>query len=997
MLKNKKKWTFNRSLTALAVSACLATSTVSIAASNTAGSIFGKAKAGSEITYVNKNTGISRTINVSDDGRFNVGSVPAGTYIVTNSAGFKTQVNVVIGTGSHVAFDNMEVLEITGSRFNAIDTSSVESTSVFTADEIKRLPLPRNSVAVALLTPGAIQGGDNFGRNLPSFGGSSVGENGYYIDGMDVTNLRTLVQFANLPQDAISQTQVKSGGYGVEYGRALGGIVNIVTKSGSNDWNFGGSVYSTPDSLRATEKNTFDKKLDGSQEILTYNSDDELSSLAYNVYAAGPIIEDKLFFFVNLEGQDKQFDNYSRKTSYSREITTPNYLAKLDWYINDDHLLRFTHINNETERKRTNYDNPADQDWTGSHGTSTSSYEYQEGGDISILSYTGYLTDNLTLNLMYGELKHQYLKVPNLVGDDCAYAWDTTNGVGWGGREAIGCWNAPVQDEIIDQIDDIDERTSYKIDVDWVIGDHTVRFGYNSEEYDSTSPGKKFSGDAYYRYQTAHENNGCNINGVDLPCGTEVVRIRKNETVSATFTVENTAWYVEDSWQVTDELLVYGGLRGETFTNKDGNGDVFLESDSLIAPRIGFSWDIDGDSTKKFYGTLGRYYIPVAANTNIRATREEHYTQDYHYVTGGWNADGSPVSLGAKFGNSVVDDQVPNPAIISDANLEPMYQDEIILGYQQQYNEDWTLGAKFMGRTVGNGMDDFCANDGFTRWAADNGHDKFDPHSLAGCIIINPGKDITVAMDLNNDGNLTETTTPASYHGLPEYKRHYVGLELTAEKALSDSWALNLSYVLSRTFGNVEGYVNSSLAQEDPGATQDFDHANFMHGSYGDLPTDRKHQFKAFGFYEVNDEIAVSFNVSATSGIPLSCQGYISTEGMLEGDGSTAYDLGNFNRYSASSFYCNDGSGEPVLTSRGDEGRSNWLFNVDLGMSYQPEWSEGLVLSATVYNVFNTQRPTTFNQEKDLDRGNPNVNPNFLSSTGFQDPRSVQLTARYSF
>ncbi|WP_286270374.1 TonB-dependent receptor [Thalassotalea hakodatensis] len=989
---------FKRSVTAAAVAVSLGVAMPAIAASNTAGSINGEATANTKITYTNVKTGSSRTITVGEDGRFRVGSVPAGTYKVTNAAGDTKTIQVVIGTGSSVDFTSTEVIEVVGRAINAIDTSSVESTSVFTFDEIQKLPLPRNSVAVALLTPGAIQGGSNFGRNLPSFGGSSIGENGYYIDGMDVTNLRSLLQFANLPQDAIAQTQVKSGGYGVEYGRALGGIVNIVTKSGSNDWEFGGSAYYSPDSLRASQKNVTNVKVNGDVDISGYNSEDKRDSLKYNFYAGGPIIEDKLFFFANVEGQDYESDNYGLIDSSNSKTDTPNYLAKLDWYITDDHLLRFTHINNETEWDRTNYQNAEDVRTVGHHGNQTSQYTYKEGGDINVLSYTGYITDDLTLNLMYGELKHQYLKVPNLSGDDCPYAWDTTNGSGWSGRNAIGCWNAPVQSLVTDQVDDVDERTSWKADVDWVVGDHTIRFGYNSEEYDSTSPGVKYSGDIYYRYFTAHENNNCTVNQTVLPCGTEAVRVITYNTQTATFGVENTAWYLEDSWRYSDDLVIYGGLRGETFSNLDGNGDVFLESDTLVAPRVGFSWDVDGDGSKKLYGTLGRYYIPVASNTNIRATRQEEQNIDYYEVSGGWNADGSPVGgLGEQFGPIVRDLQIPNPQVISDQNLEPMYQDEIIIGYQQEYNEDWTLGAKFMGRTVGNGMDDFCANDGFTNWAADNGYDNFDPHSLAGCIIVNPGEDITIFMDLENDGNLVKTTTPAEYHGLPEYKRHYLGLELTAEKALSDNWKANFSYVLSRTWGNVEGYVNSSLAQEDAGATQDFDHANFMKGAYGNLPTDRTHQLKAYGLYEVNDELAVSVNFSATSGIPLSCQGFVSTDGMLVGDGSTSYDFGNFNRYGASSFYCVGEDGEQELNKRGDEGRSNWLFNTDMSVIYQPGWSEGLTLRASVYNVFNTQRPDTYDQQKDLARGNTGINANFLRPTGYQPRRYVQLSAHYSF
>ncbi|MCP4325299.1 MAG: TonB-dependent receptor, partial [Alteromonadales bacterium] len=518
------------------------------------------------------------------------------------------------------------------------------------------------------------------------------------------------------------------------------------------------------------------------------------------------------------------------------------------------------------------------------------------------------------------------------------------------------------------------------------------------ELYEATSPGEKYSGDIYYRFRTAHENNNNTIDGVVLPEGTEVVRVRESFTQTATFAVENTAWYIEDSWQVADEWMIYGGLRGETFTNKDGNGEVFLESDNLVSPRVGFVWDIDGDSSKKLSASLGRYYVPVAANTNIRSTREESFYEHHYKVSGEWDAQGAPVGgLGEEFGSPVIDEQVPNPAVIADHNLEPMHQDELIVAYQQAVTDDWTLGAKILLREIQDGMDDFCGNDGFTRWAADNGYDNFDPHSMAGCVIINPGKDITLSMDLENDGNLSTVTTPAEYHGLPQYERSYKGLELTAEKAMSDNWMVNFSYVLSNTSGNAEGYVNSSLAQEDAGATQDFDHANFMHGSNGDLPTDRTHQFKAYGLYQFSDELGLSFNFSAVSGTPLSCQGYVSTDGMLEGDGSTAYDKGNFERYGASSFYCVGENGEAELSNRGDYGRSNWLFNTDLGLNYTPDWADGLLIQMSIYNVFDSQEPNEIDQQKDFERGNTKVSPNFLQTTRYQPARYVRFGVRYSF
>ncbi|MCP4325896.1 MAG: Oar protein, partial [Alteromonadales bacterium] len=514
---------FSSSLTAIAVTLSLGVAVPAMAASNTAGSIYGKADASSKITYKNISTGVSRTINVSEDGRFKVAGVPAGRYIVTNEAGSTREIHVVIGTGSSVFFDDeREVIEVTGNRVSAIDTSSVESTRVFVAEDMDKLPLPRNSVAVALLTPGAIQGGASFDKNLPSFGGASIAENGYYIDGMDVTNLRTMLSFAKLPQDAISQTQIKSGGYGVEYGRSLGGITNIITKSGGNDFEVGGSVYYTPDALRSESKDTWDYDHD---RIRKYNSADSYDSLKYNVFAGGAIVEDSLFFYANIEGQYREKDNYSNTDSYNYSVTNPNYMAKLDWYVNENHLLRFTHINNVTEYDRTNYLNPRDSEDetirnTGEHGNLASSYAYKEGGEINVLAYTGYITDNLALNLMYGTLENKYLKTPNLEGDTCPYSWDTTNGVGWGGRTPIGCWNAPVQSSVVDQVDDKDVRTSMKIDVEWVLGDHTLRFGYNDELYEATSPGEKYSGDIYYRFRTAHENNNNTIDGVVLPEGT---------------------------------------------------------------------------------------------------------------------------------------------------------------------------------------------------------------------------------------------------------------------------------------------------------------------------------------------------------------------------------------------------------------------------------------------------------------------------------------------
>jgi hypothetical protein len=252
-------------------------------------------------------------------------------------------------------------------------------------------------------------------------------------------------------------------------------------------------------------------------------------------------------------------------------------------------------------------------------------------------------------------------------------------------------------------------------------------------------------------------------------------------------------------------------------------------------------------------------------------------------------------------------------------------------------------------------------------------------------------------MDLKNDGNVTEVTVPNSYFDNPKYERTYTGVELTLDKAFTDNWTANLSYTWSKSEGNVEGYVNSSLEQVDAGATQDFDHKRFQDGSHGNLPNDREHVFKAYGVYQVNDELSVSVNMNIASGTPLSALGYIPLDGMSHENG-TSGDYANFVRYGASSFYTNDENGNSVLGSRGQEGRTPWTYNVDLGISYTPSWADdNLTVQAQIYNVLNNGKATEYEQQKDLTQGSPAINPNFLNVSNYQVPRYVSFTARYRF
>lgn len=967
-------------------------------ADNSSGSVYGQAKAGSTVTVVSADTGLTRQVTVDSNGRYRFASLPTGKYKVT-SDGQTREITVAIGTGSAVSFEEggTEVITVTGSRISAIDVTSVESSTVFTADQIDMLPVGRNLTAVALLAPGTVAGDTGFG-NLASFGGASVAENGYYLNGFDITNGRTLTNFANLPYDAVGQQQVKTGGYGAEYGRSLGGVVNVVSKKGTNNWEFGAAAYLKPKSLRASAKDaySYDPAVKNYQ---VYRSADDRDNKSYVVQGGGPLIEDTLFIYGMLEARDNERNDYdngnSGRNTFNETMDSPMALLKVDWNINEHHIVEFTGLRNKTETRQIDYTKPAVESHTPYHGTQTNDRIFHSGGNILIGKYTGIITDDFNISATIGSIKNEIYTTPDrLDGWECPRVWDgRTNPA----LDYMGCWNqsqASLRDTTFGP--DTDERLAYRLDLEYKLGDHTIRAGLDLDTWTSGVAGTVFTGvghnNYYYRYYRVGAS-GSTVNGVRLAPGTEFVRTWDAGSGSAEYEVENSAFYVEDSWQFTDNFLIYAGLRSEGFTNTNASGEEFVSAKNNIAPRLGFSWDVNGDSTKKVYGTLGRYFIPVAANTNIRAAGLEWFDTRYWLFDGRTDPKtGAPVQLGAEIGTFTAPPRVAaDPGTIAVTDLKPMHQDELILGYQAELFDAWSGGVKFVTKKVQDGMDDYCSHQPFIDWAKDKGYTKFDYHSMAGCIIMNPGRDFKLMVDINNDGNLVESVIPNSYIKLPEYDRTYNALEFSISRDKQDGWYMNASYTLSKSEGNIEGYVNSTLVQDDAGLTQDFDHERFQTNTDGYLPNDRRHVLKVYGGYDITDEFSVSANLNIGSGRPVNCNGYVPLTGL-------GVDASGLTNYGPSAFYCVDDKGVSQPTKRGQEGRTPWTKDLGLTLSYIPEWAgDKLTLQATVYNLFNTQEVIKYNETGDYDRATTRKNLNFKTPTNFQAPRSVDLTVRYTF
>jgi hypothetical protein len=952
---------FKRSALALAVA--LATHQAAFAQSNTSGYIFGQAAGPGTVSVENLSTGLKRDIATDAEGNFRAAALPTGRYRVTHN-GESREVNVNVGNGTEVSFAQdaaaLDVVVVTGESVNPIDISSVESSSIFTEAQIDALPVARNVTGVALLAPGTTRGDTAFG-NLASFGGSSVAENAYYINGFNVTNIYKGVAYAQLPFEGVAETQVKTGGYGAEFGRSTGGVINIITKRGGNEFKAGANLFWTPGAL--SEDSPDVHYADG--DIYNRNSNESSEALSVSAYASGPIIEDRLFFFALVQSNQRDTESAGSVVNgryYSNEGDDPLWLAKLDWNISDNHMIELTGFSD----KRKDDTLVSFQDANNDRGTDIGTTANEEGGSNFIAKYTGYLSDSFTLSALYGVGKYKRQAISD---NSCPLVVDLRDVA----NPVPGCWSETTEE----RPDGGDERVATRIDGEWILGDHQLRFGYDNEKW-NTVGGARYSGGEYFQYTNVVPGQTV-LGGAVVPAGvTEVVRRRVYEN-GGDVDVDQTAFYIEDTWQLTDNLLVYGGLRNESFDNKNPLGVSFTKIDNQIAPRLGLSWDVNGDSTLKVFGNAGRYYLPIAANTNVRAGGSELDYREWFAFSGIDPITGRPV-LGQQIGTRQVTSNgtVPNPLSVADRGLDPMFQEEFIIGFQKELFGTWSGGVRAIHRDLKRAIDDFCDHRPIEAWADDNGF-EYDGANVPTCMLFNPGNGFAASIDVDGDGDLEQVELSAEDLGFDPIKRKYNAIEFFFERPFDGKWFMQGSWTIAHSYGNTEGYVNSDIGQDDAGVTQAFDYPELMEGAYGNLPNDRRHTLKMFGAYKFNDQWQMGGNLLVQAGRPINCIGFYPDQ---NNEGAS---------YGNSHFFCNG-----TLVPRGSVGRTPWQKTLDLNLEYRPEALAGkFAVKADVFNVFNAH---TVTEVSETGEDAPGVAAaEYRLPTAFEAPRSVRLSVSYDF
>jgi hypothetical protein len=840
----------------------------------------------------------------------------------------------------------IEEIVVSGTRIDALDTGIAESGIVVTAEEIDALPIARSLNSVAMMAAGSTAGVADFGG--VSFSGSSVAENQTYINGLSVTNFRTGVGFGYVPFEFFAQMQAKTGAYGAQYGRSTGGIINALTKSGSNDFRFGVNYNST--SPQSQSPDTYG----------SLNSLYERTSSTTDYWVSGPIIRDRLFYYALVQDYEYDATSYSALSSRAYNYAQSSQFSglKLDAYITDTQRIEYTAWENAADNyTATTFSTSA---IGGTIGNEVGNTVYPEGGSNYVIAYTGTFGP-IDVRYSTGHMEANRSVNPSTYQNTPYYYF---NG---GSLEYVTDWASSTISQ------GFDTRDATRLDIEIDLGNHNITVGMDSEDLvaDNFVGYSGLNGELWYSWNnTVGCVYACSYNLFAGAGGYSAMQVRYR--TDGVVTTLNDAWYIHDTFNLTQNITVEAGVRNDRFENQNSEGNTFITLEDQIAPRISLVYD-DPNTGARWFANYGEYYLPIATNTNIRMASNELYDLRWFAFDGTANLTTQRPN-GIDFNDplyvvSYADGSIPDVRSNTDASIQPMYQNEIVAGVEFPYN-GIEIGVKGIVRKLKETIEDIIIDEGVRAHFAgteyeDDANYWYEEGSHV-YLLTNPGSDATFYEQyFLNDW----VTVSAEDLNLPRATRTYRALELTFNKPWNGRTGLFASYTLGESIGNYEGWVRSDNGQDDAGITNLFDTEDMTRGSYGPLPNDRRHTIKAWGNLRISDSLTVGANMMFQTGMPKNCFG--------NRPGADAY--------ADSTFYCFGRD-----HSRGDQGRTPNFLQFDLNAQYVLNIAnQEVVVTGTVYNVLDSARAMEFDNEEESSF--------YDLPFRYQSPRTVRIGFRYNF
>lgn len=1024
----------------------------------------GKPVGGVQVVATSNSLQGEQTVESDSSGSYRLPNLPAGSYTLQFFKGgykpFTSQRAIVVRSGQTIRFnvplqpEGVEEIEIV-LEAPTVDVSKSSTGSSIDQETIRKVPVvsaasaPTKSFeSIAVMTPGAQS--DQYGTSIA---GSTSPENGYKVDGISVGNPAYGTNGSGISLEFLSEVQVISGGYMPEYGRSTGGTILATTRSGSN--RFHGAVWSSVSPGMMEGRRSRVARDAGS--VITETKLDYVADVGAVV--DGPIIKDKLWFGTGLQLSRQRYD--FRRAIWARTLDENQAIVR-------DPQTKMA-IRTEVPGTASQHVGQASQ----LQGFAKLTYAVNQDHRISVSAfYAPYLDgDKKHLDLKSGTMNRDlngsiHARSQSLSGSATDVA------VNWLGSADNKRWTFDTSLAMHRQVDDTLPRDRSRIGQSSLLMDAPhIEWGFAQDleiaQFEEAARGQPLcqspeggpvlcearnyatggmggvGGRVHernmYRYQLRHSTGRSFIwaghhnakAGIDIEmtsylhkkaytgrtsmrdlrgqgAGFDDYRqfsvvvspddIRLTPSLTNYTTMQVYGAYLQDSWSVFDKVTLNLGVRYDGLFMQGSDRDRFVALPLQVAPRMGVIWDPTQEGRSKIFAQYARYYQGMSLDMADRMGSIDAAGRTTHSAQACAGLQNDPTNTQACFesrdGSGFHSDGTANrqSATIAhaktpvDPNLKPQSSDEISLGAEYNVFESARIGVYYQKRWQNRIIEDVSRDDGATYFIA------------------NPCEGFA--------------------RDFPCAVRKFDALSFVFSKTYARHWLAQVSYQWSKSRGNIAGLFRPENGQLDPNITSEFDLLSLLPNREGDLPSDRRHEIKAF----VGGDYSIGARGILEGGLALSAR-----------SGAPTNYLGSHLAY---------GLGQSFLLKRGTGERMPWTseINLNLGGGYGLGASGRIKASVEIFNVFNAQGETARDQNYGLDsrlmplpdetdpqkleaqldmesvklanelNAASNVtdpqdpkfisaqearsrikNPNFGNPIAYQPPRSFRFTLRYEF
>ena len=620
----------------------------------------GAAVVGGNITATSRDLQGIRGSSTDERGFFRLLGLPSGLYTVTlRHVSYQpaTYENVRIFLGRTTTLPDVKLRPgsiemsevVVSSERPLLDPTSAMSGASLPLEKIEVLPLDRNYRSIASILPEANQ--SYYGDEVNIAGATGV-ENRYFVDGHDVTDRYNGVGGMNLPYNFIREIEVKTGAYEPEYRSSLGGVVNVVTYSGGND--FSGQAFGF-----------FTNSNFGGKPRLAANEPPKgaLSQYDYGLALGGPIVRDRLWFFgafdPSYRNEDTRIPGLGYYADQSRALT---FAGKLSWKASDLWDITATVVGDPATEKAVG------GSWFWNHYSPSSVanpdpylVDVSQGGYSTQIEVRDVASRNLILQGSFSWTTHRQRYLPSTErGAAEPYLYDGVTGTASGGTGEHLDITASIPDA--------------KVSGTVMFGDHTMKAGieYQRPLVDNINTYSRITKSSDSDYTVAH------------------------------FDLSGKAWehtlsaFVQDSWTINREVRIVGGLRWDGEFVMASNGNLTTRILRQFQPRLGIVFMPGGDGSSKLFASAGRYeedFMEYASTL--------YYIDGAYQVMTHFNHDPRVNPAG---GDTIMNAVTVVPPGVQD--LYGQYYDEVTLGYEQLLAQDLKVTLKGTYRTLKQAIDD---------------------------------------------------------------------------------------------------------------------------------------------------------------------------------------------------------------------------------------------------------------------------------------------------